>query len=198
MLTEVLIDPQQMDRSGTKTGMVAMFYFSNGGKNIQIQYYSTILELYEVTSPKTKITTDIKESILTPEREADEAAKEFLKTITCDGGVTSPNVTKWNAFAAKYAELSNEAKIIFANATPSESGSNVEKAVARYTYIVSKYNSATTNVYEEFITGITVNYLNVGRIPGSGTNNAISIIALLSIALFGVIGFALHRKEERN
>ena len=55
-VTQVLIDPQQIDRSGTKTGMVAMFYFSNGGKNVQIEYYSTLLEMYETTSATKKFT----------------------------------------------------------------------------------------------------------------------------------------------
>ena len=58
-ITQVLIDPQQMDREGLRTGLVAMFYFSNDGKNIQIEYYSTILELYEITSEKKKITVNV-------------------------------------------------------------------------------------------------------------------------------------------
>ena len=39
---QFLIDPQAMDRTyGFKTGMVAMFYFRNGGKDVSVEYVST-------------------------------------------------------------------------------------------------------------------------------------------------------------
>lgn len=57
-VTQVLIDPQQMDRDGLRTGLVAMFYFSNGGRNVQVEYYSTILEAYEITSPIKKFSVN--------------------------------------------------------------------------------------------------------------------------------------------
>lgn len=45
-VTEMLIDPQGMDNAMGPTGMVAMFYFSNGGKTLQLEYYSTIRNQY--------------------------------------------------------------------------------------------------------------------------------------------------------
>ncbi len=39
---QFLIDPQKMDRAyGFETGMVAMFYFRNGGKDVSVEYVST-------------------------------------------------------------------------------------------------------------------------------------------------------------
>ena len=39
---QFLIDPQKMDKSYSyKTGMVAMLYFSNGGKDVSVEYVST-------------------------------------------------------------------------------------------------------------------------------------------------------------
>lgn len=39
---QFLIDPQAMDRTyGFETGMVAMFYFRNGGKDVSVEYVST-------------------------------------------------------------------------------------------------------------------------------------------------------------
>ena len=39
---QFLIDPQKMDRAyGFKTGMVAMLYFRNGGKDVSVEYVST-------------------------------------------------------------------------------------------------------------------------------------------------------------
>ena len=50
-VTQMLIDPQDMDEryqnlGEDPTGMVAMFYFSNGGKTVDIEYYSTIRDAY--------------------------------------------------------------------------------------------------------------------------------------------------------
>ena len=42
IVTQMLIDAQSVDLSMKGTGMVAMAYFSNGGKTVQMEYYSTI------------------------------------------------------------------------------------------------------------------------------------------------------------
>ena len=41
-VTQMLIDAQSLDMSMKGTGMVAIAYFSNGGKTVQMEYYSTI------------------------------------------------------------------------------------------------------------------------------------------------------------
>ena len=51
-VTQILIDPQEMDAEyyqGSK-GMVAMLYFSEDGKDVQVQYYSTLKDTYRPTS----------------------------------------------------------------------------------------------------------------------------------------------------
>lgn len=50
-VTQFLIDPQGMDSAylsseGAGTGMVAMFYFSEDGKEVQVEYYSTVRDQY--------------------------------------------------------------------------------------------------------------------------------------------------------
>ena len=46
---QILIDPQTMDRnySNGGTGMVAMFYFSEAGDIVAIEYYSTVRDAYK-------------------------------------------------------------------------------------------------------------------------------------------------------
>lgn len=43
---EILIDPQNIDRDQGASGMVCMFYFSEDGSNIQVEYYSTVKDRY--------------------------------------------------------------------------------------------------------------------------------------------------------
>lgn len=46
VVTQMLIDPQGMDANIGPTGMVAMLYFSDGGKKVQVEYYSTLMNKY--------------------------------------------------------------------------------------------------------------------------------------------------------
>ncbi len=45
-VTEMLIDPQEIDKTLGATGMVAMLYFSEDGNFIDVEYYSTVKEAY--------------------------------------------------------------------------------------------------------------------------------------------------------
>lgn len=47
IVTQMLIDPQGMDKTyGYRTGMVALFHFSNDGKDLYVEYVSTIRDEY--------------------------------------------------------------------------------------------------------------------------------------------------------
>ena len=60
-VTQILIDGQTMDKQLGPKGMVAMFYFSEDGRNVKLQYYSTICNEYEITSAITEFTLDVVE-----------------------------------------------------------------------------------------------------------------------------------------
>lgn len=59
VITNILIDPQYMDtqyKSQGGVGAVAMFYFSNDGKDVTIRYWSTVQNAYIKTANQFKIT----------------------------------------------------------------------------------------------------------------------------------------------
>ncbi|MBE6944026.1 MAG: hypothetical protein E7453_07185 [Ruminococcaceae bacterium] len=60
-VTQILIDPQGLDKDLGPTGLVAMFYFSEDGRKVKVQYYSTIRGDYEVSSEITEFTLDVVE-----------------------------------------------------------------------------------------------------------------------------------------
>lgn len=97
---------------------------------------------------------------------ASEFGYYFMDKITCNNGATAPNVTNWNATETFYDGLTSDVQDTASNAIASESGNNIQQAVARYDYIVGKYGSSTYNDYLE-------------RNPSSGSNGA--LISLLSI-----------------
>lgn len=91
----------------------------------------------------------------------------------------------------KYTQLLIVQRTILTNATANESGSTVEQAMARYDYIVAKYN------LNDFI----------GRNPSSSSNSIISlnnstttiiVAAVMIISLTGLVslGFYLFRKRR--
>lgn len=54
IVTSFLIDPQEIDKIEGPTGMVAMFYFSEDGKHVQVEYISTIRNEYFLESNQFK------------------------------------------------------------------------------------------------------------------------------------------------
>ena len=58
-VVELLVDPQDTDRTYGGTGLVAMLYFSNGGKDVEVQYYSTTKNAYFKSNNQFKFTIDV-------------------------------------------------------------------------------------------------------------------------------------------
>lgn len=110
-VTQMLIDPQTMDKNfldlGMQpAGMVAMFYVSNGGSTIQIDYYSTIRDAYWGET----------------------------KTITVDVvGCEHPNTTTHNRVEPTCATPGHEAYTICDDCGVIVSGVNVEIPVVPHT-----------------------------------------------------------------
>ena len=46
IVTQMLINPQGVDGGQTPTGMVAMLYFAKDGRSIEVEYYSTVRNMY--------------------------------------------------------------------------------------------------------------------------------------------------------
>ncbi len=48
-VTQMLIDPQGVDQRLGATGLVAMLYFSEDGRQVEVEYYSTVREQYFIS-----------------------------------------------------------------------------------------------------------------------------------------------------
>ena len=58
IVTQMLIDPQGVDAAQGATGLVAMLYFSEDGKNVSVEYYSTVMEKYFMTENQFEMTIE--------------------------------------------------------------------------------------------------------------------------------------------
>ena len=139
-------------------------------------------------------------------------ATTFLSTLSTDNdavcdadGATDLGDLQaaWGLLAESFGSLTPAEKSVFVNATANESGNDIEKAVALYDYIASKYNT-------ELQTQELTNYNFMGRsITPSGAktimafNNdsstimTIVIIAIVMTTSTGAIFLLRKKKEER-
>lgn len=56
VVTQMLIDPQGVDAAEGATGLVAMLYFSNDGKTVSLEYYSTVREQFFMSTSQMDFT----------------------------------------------------------------------------------------------------------------------------------------------
>lgn len=120
-------------------------------------------------------------------------ANSFLETIVCDDGITPPSVESWNMMASQYSALEADSKDMFINGVAEQYSSDVvEQMLARYSYIINKYNNNGV-VYQEFIIGRTLVTSNSALNTVHENNKATIIIvvsALLLISTASVIYLA--------
>ncbi len=68
-VTQMLIDAQSVDLSQKGVGMVAIAYFSNGGKTVQMEYYSTVRQQWFLSQNQFTMEVDVVPAAVQPEPE---------------------------------------------------------------------------------------------------------------------------------
>ena len=130
-------------------------------------------------------------------------SKVMLSGVTCnESGTSQPTGESWSNLEAYYNTLSTTEKATFASATANENGTDLQKAMAKYDYIVGKYNptNSSSSAYKNFI-GRTVtpiggqNFL-LNTVIGENTNTIaiIVIISMVSVTAIGGYFFIKRRK----
>ena len=154
---------------------------------------------------------------LTIIHENDKFANDFVNTYTsgcnASGSYTSLD---WVTAKAHFESLNDSSE--FANATYTSTGTGnqtvitpsdgvketVANAVAKYDYIVTKYNTNSSVVFEEFmhrVDAAKISYTNKINLFGISKNNndTLLIIVLVSLTGFAALGgymFLKRRKEQ--
>ena len=83
LVTQMLINPQGVDGGQTPSGLVAMLYFSKDGKSIEVEYYSTVRNMYYM--PANQFTIKIPEYV-----SAEESEDETTVVTETDAVETAP------------------------------------------------------------------------------------------------------------
>ena len=138
---------------------------------------------------------------------ADEFAQKFLAAFTCNASGTSKptfNLKEgetywtWALLAAEYDTLTAAEKEQFRLGSPSESGTNIQKAIARYDYVVGKYFK--TGVDTSFTDFMNRDPAAPSRVtsPISIANNSVVVIVIVSsfVVIASTAAFFILRKKR--
>lgn len=127
---------------------------------------------------------------------AESYASDFLTEIACDPtGVNAPDYGanySWNDFKAIYQAMDTNQKQLLEESESDENGTIIERAIARYEYIVWKYQ------IEDFLNRNVPQGSGRLNVSTSSSNNMITIvIAAASVVSLIGIGLLLTKKKER-
>ena len=139
---------------------------------------------------------------------AEKFASDFTSYLTCNSnGTSQPTYTNdysWSEFEALYSSLDDEEQGRLKGADANQSGNAIEQAMAKYDYIVGKYNKAQglTSAYNDFINrnpapvGSSSMTLNIISNDANTTSIIIVVISMISLTAIG--GFFFIKKRKNN
>lgn len=143
---------------------------------------------------------------------ADEWAASFLSSVTCSGGESGSIVSDgWSTVSGTYAALDPEVKAVF-ESIPTHGnidGCDIEKAIARYDFILIKYGiGSTLPKHPDFIGRFSAGGVNE-NVPTAGALNSVFgfnnettpivlvvITAVISLTTLGGLFYFRKRKEQ--
>lgn len=186
----------------------SMTYSSGNGYTMSVEADSTVYLEFSGTSYNTfkgysSAPTDwymnfFRKTTVTTGDGATTFAQTFLSAITCDStGANAPtfnNGQSWSSLKTAFNALSTEDQNTLKTAAANESGTDIEKAMARYDYIVAKYGTST---HENFINRTISNSAN--RMTLVNPQTAGTLLAVFgSVALLGALTFGAYLLKKRK
>ena len=128
---------------------------------------------------------------------AESFAKDFLDNITCDNnGVNDPIFADdytWNDFSLIYGAMNSDQKSILKTASKSETGTTIQKALAKYEYMAWKHRLT------DFIDrGVTPRPLSSFDMVINSDSNITFVISVISLVTVSSIIYLSIRKKKHN
>ena len=133
-----------------------------------------------------------------------EWCQDFVDNYACNAaGTSAPSTSSWTEFANKFSVLSASEKADALAAEANKEGTLLEQAMAKYDYIVGKYNKGQgLTAYNDYINR---NPLPIGGISLRGsvffneTNTIVAVIIIASmVAIAGIGSYLLIRRRKEN
>jgi len=176
----------------TTTGTVA----ATGGTTIYYNQSSTRFSLYKVDSTMTNKAV----AIYKVGRSSDVGwSSDFYTTLegTClpSGGTLISNVQSvWTTFSGSYDALASDQKSSISSTSPNVNGSMVQRLLAKYSYIVSKYGSSQLPNFIG-VSGLGAKPTS-GYIVDEGLSSQMSLIVFCGMGTLSILGIFLLKKKR--
>lgn len=127
-----------------------------------------------------------------------EWCQNFLNGFVCDAtGATRPDNDNWDIHGLSFLDLDETLRTIAKNAVANPDGSIIEKAMAKYDYVIAKYG---TTLFDNYIERTVSPVAGSKTILESNNNSSatalVTIVALASLTAAGGFFFIRKRKEQ--
>ncbi len=119
----------------------------------------------------------------------------FLSSISCNNGVTAPSTTNWATTKTNYLSMTTNEQNKVKSATANENGTDLQKAIARYTYIVNKYTNRTN--YPDYLNKASQSNM-MTPIQNNSVTTILVAISALSILSGMTLVIWLNKKKKEN
>ncbi len=176
-----------ISKDGTTTDMYLKF--NDTSNQMRFRYYATGNTMEPISLYEYKATTS---TSLT------NWANQINNTLSCNNGVNPPNTDTWNNIKTTYFD--NVIKAVdletIRNEVANPNGTNLQKALAKYDYIISKYGDKQYQNYLE--RNISIGKANTFEITSNSNLPLISILSLMGIGSILGVTFLLKKKKENN
>ncbi len=125
-------------------------------------------------------------------------ANQINDELTCNNGVNPPSVDAWNNIKTTYFDNIIKAVDLetIRNEVANPNGTNLQKALAKYDYIISKYGDTQYQNYLE--RNISIGKANVFGIASNSNLPLISILSLMELGSILGVTFLLKKKKENK
>lgn len=176
-----------ISKDGTTTDMYLKF--NDTSNQMRFRYYATGNTMEPISLYEYKATTS---TSLT------NWANQINDELTCNNGVNPPNVDAWNNIKTTYFDNIIKGVDIetIRNEVANPNGTNLQKALAKYDYIISKYGDKQYQNYLE--RNISIGKANTFGITSNSNLPLISILSLIGIGSILGVTFLLKKKKENN
>ena len=166
---------------------------THNSNNLYLEYYTSKGNFSAYTASATDVVINFYKETTASTSGAATYAATFLSAFTCNAqGTSAPTfTTSWASLKTAFNALELADRNTLKNATANENGTDIEKAMARYDYVVAKYG------YENFINRASGNSANRMNNFNSDTANNL-LLVLGSMSLLGGLTYLAYFLKKRK
>ena len=166
---------------------------THNSNTIYLEYYTNKSNFSAFTASATDVVINFYKETTASTSGAATYAATFLSAFTCNAqGTSAPTfTTSWAQLKTAFNALDTADQNTLRNASANENGTDIEKAMARYDYVVAKYG------YENFISRTSGNSANkMNAFNGASANNLLLVLG--SISLLGGLTYLAYFLKKRK